>query len=107
MSLEKTTKQSSESYLIYGNFGAVMEEGETITAYDVTAIDGNDPAQDATSTVIEPGSEIVGSGDDFAKLYFRVRAGTEDDSPYKITVKVTTSNDNHWEVDGELVIKET
>lgn len=104
MSLTKTEKQSYESYYIYGDFSKVMNEGETISSYDTSAVDKD--GADATATVIEASSEIIGTGDDFAKLYVRIKAGVEAESPYKITIKIVTSNDNKWEVDGQLVIKE-
>jgi len=104
MSLAKIEKQPYESFMAHGSFGDVMETGDTISTYAVTAVDKDDA--DATSTVIEPSSEIIGTGNDYYKLYFRVRAGTEAASPYKVTVRVETTNGDKWEVDFHLVIKE-
>lgn len=104
MSLAKTEKQPYESYLIYGDFSEVMEDGETITSAVTSAVDKD--GDDATATVIEAGSEIIGTGDDYAKLYVRIKGGVESDSPYKFTIRIVTSNSNKWEVDGQIVVKE-
>lgn len=104
MSLTKTTKQSYESYLVYGDFSEVMADDEAITDYLCTAEDAN--GSDATVIVLTPGSEVIGTGDDYAFMYVRVRDGEVANSPYKVTIKVTTSTGNKWEVDGLLVIKE-
>ena len=104
MSLTKTIKQSSESYLIYGDFLAVMTSPETITAYECSALDKDGAS--ATSVVLTTGSEIVGTGDAYGRLFVRVKDGIVGKSPYHLTIKVTTSTGNKWEVDGLLVIRE-
>lgn len=104
MSLTKSEKQSYESYFVYGDFSEVMQDGESIVSGTCTAVDNSDA--DATEEVLQSGSEIIGSGDDYAKLYVRVQDGIEELSPYKITIRIVTSNGNRWEVDGLLVILE-
>lgn len=105
MSLTKTTKQSYETYMIYGDFSAVIDAEETILTHTVTALK-DDGVTDATDIVINAGDTVVGAGNDYANLYVRVKDGVQADSPYKITMKIDTSNGNQWEVDGLLVIKE-
>lgn len=105
MSLEKTEKQPYESYFIHGNFEEVMKEGETISQYTVTAVDVD--GVDATSTLIENGSETVGTGEDIHKLFARIQGGLEAKSKYKVTFRIVTNTGNKWEVDAEVKIKET
>lgn len=104
MALTKTTKQSYESYFVFGNFSAVFEVGETITAHTVSAVDST--GEDATAIVITEGSELVGTGDDVGKLFVRIKDGVEASSPYKLTIRIETSTGNKWEVDGSIVVKE-
>lgn len=104
MSIKPSIKQSYESYFVHGDFSKVMANDETIVSYETAAEDVD--GIDSKSIVLEPASEYIGVDDDFAKLYVRVRAGEEAKSPYKITIKIVTSTDNKWEVDGPLQIKE-
>lgn len=104
MALTKTTKQSYESYFVFGNFAAVFEVGETITDHTVLAFDST--GADATDVVISAGSELVGEGDDVGKLFVRIKDGEEANSPYKLTFRIVTSTGNKWEVDGNIVVKE-
>ena len=101
MALEKTTKQSFEAYFIHGDFSAVMESPETIVLGTSTAT-ATDNTNTPDESVIDTPSIYV---DEF-KYYVRIKDGTEAKSPYKITLRVTTSTGNKWEVEGLLVIKE-
>ncbi len=101
MGLDSTQKQSYERYFIYGDFSSVMETGETIDSETIVAEDKD--GADATATVVDAASAYV----DGFKQYVRIKDGTEAASPYKITIKIETSNGNRWEVDGLIKIKET
>lgn len=104
MALKTTRKQPYEKYFCYGDFEPVMIEEETISVFAVTATDVD--GLDVTSSIIEPGSPQIGTGENTQKLYFRIQAGTEDYSPYKFTVRVETSTGNKWEQDGKIKVKE-
>lgn len=105
MGLTKTEKQGFERYFIQGDFSAVLESGETLDVSNVnttiTAIDSS--GADVTATIIDDASKYV----DGTRLYVRIKDGDEVGSPYKITIKVETSNGNRWEVDGLIKVKET
>ena len=101
----KTEKQSYEKYFIYGDFDDVMEDGETMAQYTVTVIDVDEV--DATSELIENGSEIPGTAEDPFKLFARVQNGSEAKSDYKVTFRIVTNTGNKWEVDYGIKIKET
>lgn len=105
MALKITRKQPYEAYFCYADFEPVMILGETISTFTVTAMDVDET--DVTSSIIEPGSPQIGTGENTQKLYFRIQAGTEAYSPYKFTVRVKTSTDNQWEQDGKIKIKDT
>ena len=100
--MSETTKQPYESYEIYADFEKNMGIGETISSHDISVVDVS--GVDATATIIETDSEIIGTGYDFAKIYVRIKGGTEAGSPYKITFKVVTSADDKFEKDGNIII---
>jgi len=100
MALVSTTKQNYEKYFIHGDFSAVLDEGETIASESISAIDA--AGDDATSAMIDMTSPFV----DGAKQYVRIQGGTQDGSPYKVTIRVVTSAGNQWEVDCLVKVKE-
>jgi len=105
MALKQVEKQPYEKFWTHAKFGAVMAEDETISSFTGTAVDSvND---DATATLIEPGSVQVGTGDDIHKVFLRIQGGVMTLSPYKFTVRIITSIGNKWEVDGKVKVKET
>ena len=57
---------------------------------------------DVTATVIDTDTAYVAE----YNYYVRIQAGSESASPYQITFKAVTSLGNHWQVDGQIVIKE-
>lgn len=101
-------KQPSESYTINVDFSNNMDiaSGEDLIELNcsVTATDKNET--DATSDVLD-GSLSIGTGDDVGKIYIKVKGGTTDLTPYKITFKtgLTTLNEK-WEKDVQMKIKE-
>ncbi len=101
MALTKTEKQGYERYFVYGDFSSVMEIGETIGSSTIVVEDN--AGVDATATVIDAASEYA----EGFKQYVRIKDGAEASSPYKITIRIETSNFNRWEVDGQIKVKET
>lgn len=95
------TKQGYEHFPISAQFSNRMDVagGETIASETVTAIDVND--NDATAIVL-----ANPQNDGASAVVFSVRAGTEDDSPYKITVRCVTSAGNQFETDIFLTVRE-
>lgn len=87
-------KQPAEKFDISVDFGAVLDEGETIDAgtSGVTAIDMADNT-DASATVLEGGDTIVTS-----TMIHKVKGGANG-SKYKITFTAGTSNGNIYEKD--------
>ena len=70
MNSNKLVKQEKDSFLVYCDFSHVLAAEETITAYECSVEDS--AGVDATVEILEPGSEIIGSGDDKAFLYVPV-----------------------------------
>jgi len=113
MGLTKTEKQGWESYFIHGDFSEVMETGETIDvpSSTITVEDAGLPDADPVVAPIDATATLTDQTSIYAegfKLYVRIRAGVGDEgkSPYKITFRITTSNGNKWEVDGQIKVKE-
>ena len=99
MALSKFTKQISETFPISVDFSDNMATGEIIVSEVISATDVD--GDDATAGVLsDPGND----GAQAATV--RVLAGTEALSPYKITFKATTDEDNVWELDILMKIKE-
>ena len=103
MNSNKLVKQEKDSFLVYCDFSHVLAAEETITAYECSVEDS--AGVDATVEILEPGSEIIGSGDDKAFLYVRVRNGKARFSPYTVTMQAQTSLGHRHKVAGKLVVK--
>lgn len=99
MALAKFTKQISETFPISVDFSDNMASSEIILSEDISATD-NVGADATTDVLSDPGND----GAQAATV--RVLAGTEALSPYKITFKATTDEDNVWELDVLMKIKE-
>jgi hypothetical protein len=104
MAISQLTKQTSETFSIYGGITNVAQTGEQIIAgtSEVTCQD-----KDGTNAPdLLSGSPSVSS--DGLKLYQRIKAseGTEELSPYCITFKMGTNQNNLFEKDAFLYIKE-
>jgi len=105
MALDNFAKQPYESFPIEAEFGNVLIEGEEIIAAtsDVSALksDGSTPATDIILTVAQKAVNAEGSA-----LQIRVKDGVAVDSPYKITFRAVTDQDNYWEKDVEMSVEE-
>lgn len=99
MALSSFTKQISETFPISIDFSENMATSETIVSQVITAIDnaGADATADILSTPSNDGAQAA---------LVRVLAGTEALSTYKITFIVTTSENNVWEMDVLMKVKE-
>ncbi len=102
MALDNFSKQPYETFPIEADFVNVLVDGETITlgTSDVSAKKADDT--DATSDVLTVAEKAV----DESSLQIRVKDGVEADSPYKITFRAVTSNNNKYEKDVEMTIEE-
>ena len=93
-------KQTDEIFPIAADFSDVLATGETITEEnsEVIAYDSSDI--DVSSTILVSGSKsVLGS-----LLLVKVQAG-EDGKKYKVTFKAVTSNNNIYELDIFMIIK--
>ncbi len=93
-------KQSDEIFPITADFSDVLATGETITeeSSEVIAYDSNNI--DVSSTILVADSKsVLGS-----TLLIKVQAGI-DGKKYKITFKAVTSNNNIYELDVIMIIK--
>ena len=100
MALESFSKQPYEQFVIAGEFEAVLLTGETLQNPTMTAIN---KATDAdTSTVVIEQATVAISG---TQVIGRVRAGVDGET-HKITIRTETIDDNKWEVDVLMKVKE-
>jgi len=95
-------KQPDETFIIESDFVNVLTESETIQLSEstVNAVDVN--GDDATSEVLDLGTKMV----EDSKLKIRIKEGNSDYSPYKITFKAVTDENNIYELDIILEVKE-
>ena len=95
-------KQTDEIFPIAADFSDVLATGETITeeSSEVTAYDSGD--NDVSSTILVADSKSVSE----SILLVKVQAGG-DGKKYKITFKAMTSNNNIYELDVIMIIKNT
>ena len=98
------TKQTDETFEIWGGITNVIssEESIVIADCDVTAIDN--AGNDVTATLLDLTEKVIY---DTTKVKVRVKAsGTVALSPYKITFLIKTDIPNTFEVDVFLKIKD-
>jgi len=93
-------KQTDEIFPIAADFSDVLATDETITkeSSEVIAYDSNN--DDVSSTILVADSKSVLE----SLLLVKVRAGV-DGKKYKITFKAVTSNNNIYELDIFMIIK--
>ena len=101
-SLESFSKQGYEEFIIAADLVNVLNTGEEIIigSSEIFAIDKG--AGSATDDILYPFSKTV-SG---SQLRIRCKGGIESKSPYKITFRAVTNEDNKWEVDVLMRVKE-
>jgi len=111
---EKFYKQPWETYLVGGDFSRVLESGEELVVgdCDITAIDMDD--ESAAPEVLDNSYKQVTTADEDdidvtpvtnGMLMTRIQAGV-DLAKYKITFKGSTNNDNQFEIDTYMNIKD-
>ena len=108
-SIESFTKQNYEQFFIAGDLVNVLETGESIVLADTTITAINSDGDDATTEVLQPATKALddspnGGTNNMVKI--RVQEGAEADSFYKITFRIPTDQDNKWEIDIKMKIKE-
>lgn len=100
--MESFGKQPYEAFVIAGDYKDVLESTESlilgssaVSAMDKDGVDASaDVLVDATKTVDGP------------LLKMRCKAGTMAKQPYKITFRTVTDQNNKWEIDVRMRIKE-
>ena len=111
---EKFYKQPWETYLIGGDFSRVLETGEEVGAVDSDIVAINNDTGDPASEVLDNSYKTVTTADEDdievtpmtnGMLMTRVQAGV-DLAKYKITFKASTNNDNQFETDVLMQIKD-
>lgn len=111
MAISSFVKQSSETFYVYGSILRVQDADEVIIlgSSSVTAVD--DDGTDVTSTILVSGSEALSADPDGSyvdnALRVRVRAGVATGSPYKLTFLMVTNKGNTYEVDAQMVVRNT
>jgi hypothetical protein len=99
--MDRFEKQPYEAFTISNDFIKNFGKREVISTQTVSAV--NSSGVDATSTVTNQGT-VANNGR--SKVSVVVRAGTPDDSPYKLTFKCVTSNGHQWEKDILMIVEE-
>ena len=108
--IQSFTKQIYEKFPIAGDFSNVMERGETIV---LTGDPGDDVSEvsvldadgvDATASIIVTSS--LEADDTNHYLICKVQGGEVAKSPYTITMQAVTSEENYWELDFKMYVKE-
>ena len=103
MALPNFEKQNWESFSIEGGFTNFAIVGELAVEVGSSVVCTDNEGTDVTTDILWSDALVV----EAAKLKVKVRqAGTEAKSPYKITFKIKTSEDNFFEVDCEMIVKE-
>jgi len=98
--MESITKQAYEEFMVAVSFGANFASGEAITVCSATATDRS--GTDATATVTDQTTLTNGVW----AVSVKVKAGTEANSPYKLTFRCTTSAGHKWEHDIQMKVEE-
>lgn len=95
-------KQPSEKLYTGWDFAADLEDDETIANVDVTAIDlsTGDPA-----SVLDGAAQIQTGDQADSEVVQRVEMGT-DGGRYKLSFKITTSDDNNYEADTIINVRD-
>ena len=112
---EEICKQPNETYLFGVDYSQVLEEGEYILVgtSTITAVDNE--GNDATSDVLDNTDKVVQTADEDdisvtpitnGMLATRIKGGTEALSKYKLTYLAQTSNENTYEKDVLMRIKD-
>lgn len=108
-SIESFTKQNYEQFFIAGDLVNVLETGESIVLADTTITAINSDGDDATTEVLQAVTKALDDSPDGGTnnmVKIRVQEGAEANSPYKITFRIPTDQNNKWEIDTKLKIKE-
>lgn len=100
--METIRKQAYEEFTIAGDFVAQAESGETAVLLGSEVLAEDKDGADVGTTLLDQATKAI----DGTQLRIKLRAGTEDKSPYKITFKIVTSSDNKWEIDVSCRVKE-
>ena len=109
MALDKFTKQSFEEFRISADFGNNFQAKESLVIGSCTVTAADKDGNDVSSTVLD-GTTIATadgatSGVALSALQVLVKAGSESESPYKITCQGVTDKGHKWELDVRMVIK--
>ncbi len=109
MALESFSKQNYEEFYIGGDYVDVLESGEELSLSPCTIVAEDAAGVDKSSTVLDTATKALDdseSGGTNNVLKVRCKAGSEGDSPYKITFKGETTLGNKWEIDVKMKLKE-
>lgn len=112
MAVEKFTKQSWEEFVIAGSIEDVIDTGELIDLdnSDIKAWQWDDLDTELTTSIIEIATKAKDDTNHYLKV--RIKGGDEDAGTtnlglYKITFYIATDQDNKYEIDVKMKIKET
>jgi hypothetical protein len=100
--MDTIKKQSYEEFTIAGDFVDQAEPGENAVLLGSEVLAEDKDGTDVGTTLLDQTTKAVSS----TQLRIKLRAGTEDKSPYKITFKIVTSAGNRWEIDVSCRVKE-
>lgn len=102
MSIESLTKQGFDSFVLTANFEDNMRIDDTIDLGSCTISATDKDGEDASSAILDQGDKAE-SG---TQLQIRVKAGTQDLSPYSVRFQCVTTFGDQWEKDVRVKIKE-
>jgi hypothetical protein len=104
MAINQLVKQSRETFSIYGGITNVAATGETILI-GTSSVECFDKNGDSASALLQGNPSVSADG---LKLYQRIKAseGTEALSPYKFSFLMGTNQNNTFEKDVFLYIKD-
>ena len=109
MALEKIRKQEWETFYIAGSILNVQNATETVVLSTSTVVAEDKDGLDVSATFLEQATKKLDSDTDGVysdnMLAIRIRAGDEDLSPYKVTFKIITTEDNQFEIDSEVEVR--
>ena len=113
MALEFFEKQNYEEFFVAGDFvDVITTTGEKLVLATSSVVAVDREGTDVTNTVLETATKKLDTSPDSASgftdnmLAIRCKAGVQASSPYKITFYGVTTEDNKWEIDINMKIKE-
>jgi len=107
--VDSFSKQPYEAFVIYGDIVDVQLAGEAIAIGNSSVVAEDKDGNDVSTVVLDQSTIAVGDSPDGGTsniLQIQCRAGVGTESPYKVSFKMETDQNNKWEVDVKMKVKE-